>query len=128
MKTKQMVRIALMSLLLTVGLTGASMAQRGGHGGGHHGKGHNGRDKSYDQKEGKRNLSDKIYRITQADSVQKIKMKPLVDKASKRMETLRASYQAQEKKVLDSLRTKLKPILKEEQLKRLDDFGNRSRK
>ncbi len=73
----------------------------------------------------KRNLSDRVYHITQADSVQKTKMKPAVDHASKRLEALRTSYSKQEKIVLDSLRLQVKPYLKEEQIKKLDDWKNR---
>jgi hypothetical protein len=50
------------------------------------------------EKFNRRNLSDKVYHITHADSVQKAKKKPSVDHATKRLETLRASYQKQEKK------------------------------
>ena len=96
---------------------------------GHHGKHHDGgRDKHYNESSGKRNLSDKVYRITQADSVQKQKMKPAVDRASKRLESLRLSYQKQEKRVLDSLSLQLKPILKEEQLQKLNDWKDRTDK
>lgn len=71
----------------------------------------------------KKNFSSKIYRITEADSLQEIKMKPIVDRTSKRLESLRMSYQKQEKRVMDSLSIQLKPILKEDQMKRLDDFN-----
>ncbi len=89
----------------------------GGRGGKHH----------YENS-GKRNLSDKVYRITEADSVQKQKMKPTLDRASKRLEALKVSYRKQEKKVLDSLSVQLKPYLKEEQLKRLNDWKDKTGK
>ncbi len=73
-------------------------------------------------------MADKVYRITQADSIQAKKMKPIVDKASNRLRTLRADYQKKEKIVLDSLNLLLKPLLKDDQKKRLDDFNERKGK
>lgn len=112
MKTRKIALVGLLSLLLAGGLLTAGVAQHrtGGARGGHHGKNHGGDAKNQDGKRGK--ISTRIYEITEADSIQKIKMKPFVDKASKRMESLRASYQKQEGKLLDSLRAQLKPILK----------------
>ena len=80
--------------------------------------GHKGRHQKHD---GYRthDLSAKVYRITSADSLQQKKMKPFVDKASKRLETLRTEYHRKEMKVLDSLQLQIKPLLKEEQLKKL---------
>ena len=125
MKARIVVTAAM--IFLALGLANYAMAQhhRGhGKGSGHHGK----RGGDNIGRDGKRSLSDRVYRITEADSLQKIKMKPLVDKTAKRMESLRASYQKQEAKALDSLRAQLKPILKEEQLKKLDEFKNHSKK
>jgi hypothetical protein len=68
-------------------------------------------------------FSNHIYRVTEADSLQKMKMKPVLAKTSKRLESLRLSYQKQEKRVMDSLSLQMKPILKEDQLKRLDDYN-----
>ena len=76
----------------------------------------------------KRNLSDRVYRITNADSLQKQKMKPAVDRASKRITSLRLTYQKQEQRVLDSLSLQVKPYLKEEQLKKLNDWKDRAGK
>ena len=50
-------------------------------------------------------------------------MKPSVEQATKRLENLRLNYQKQEKRVLDSLSLQLKPILKEDQFRRLEDFN-----
>lgn len=52
-------------------------------------------------------------------------MKPAVDHASKRLESLRLSYQKQEKRVLDSLSLQVKPYLKEEQLKKLNNWKDK---
>jgi hypothetical protein len=92
-----------------------------------HGRGHGNRHDEHKGKhryEGsaKKNLSDKVFRITDADSLQKQKMKPAIDRASKRLESLRLSYQKQEKHVLDSLNLQVKPYLKEEQLQKLNSW------
>lgn len=68
-------------------------------------------------------FQDRIYHITEADSLQKMKMKPVLARTSKRLESLRLSYQKQEKRVMDSLSLQMKPILKEDQMKRLDDYN-----
>ena len=67
-------------------------------------------------------MTQKVYRITNADSLQKIKMKPAIDKASKMLEALRADYQTQEMRVLDSLSLQVKPFLREDQSKSLTDM------
>lgn len=114
--------------LLGLGLATAmclnTMAQDGS--GKHHKHGHGDKGKHRTEISTKRNLSDKIFKLTQADSVQKAKMKPVVEHASKRLETLRLSYQQQEKRVLDSLKLQVKPYLKEDQLKRLSDWNEKT--
>lgn len=84
-----------------------------------HGHGHGWRGESSNQK---KSFPEKIYHVTRADSLQKIKMKPAVEKASKRMEAIRLSYQAQEKRVMDSLKLQLKPVLNATQLKLMEEF------
>lgn len=92
---------------------------------GHHNKG---RYHGDGKQAGKSNFSNRIYRMTDADSLQSIKMKPVVDRTSKRLDALRISYQKQEQRVMDSLKLQLKPILKEEQLKSLDRFSGEDRR
>ena len=113
----------LLSLGLATIVSLGAMAQ--GHHDGHHKKHDGDHGKHYYANSGKRNLSDKVYRVTEADSVQKQKMKPAVDRASKRLESLRLNYQKQEKRVLDSLSLQVKPYLKEEQLKKLNDWKDK---
>ena len=116
----------LLILGLAIMMCGNLMAQ-GGRNHRHHGD-HRDNGKSRDQHFGKRDLAQKVYRITNADSVQKTKMKPTVDRAAKRLEALRLGYQKQEKRVLDSLSLQLKPYLKEDQLKRLTDWRDSGKK
>ncbi len=115
----------LLSLGLVTAMCMGAMAQgHGDHHQRHDGKG--GRHKY--ENSAKRNLSEKIYHVTQADSLQKLKMKPSVDRASKRLESLRLAYQKQEKRVLDSLSLQVKPYLKEEQVKKLNDWKDKTGK
>ncbi len=114
----------LLSLGLATVVAVSAMAQGEGSHQSKHGQGRGGKHRY--ENSGKRNLSDHIYHITQADSAQKAKMKPTVNRAVIQLETLRASYKKQEKKVLDSLSLQLKPYLKEEQLKKLNDWKDKT--
>ena len=123
MKTKMKGWIMALTCMALIAASGSLLAQRGdSH---HHGKGRgHGEDlHASARNDSGKGFSNRIYRITQADSLQELKMKSIVDRTCKRLESLRLSYQKQEKKVLDSLSVQLKPILKEDQMKRLDDFN-----
>ena len=113
----------LLGLGLATAICVSAMAQGGR---GDHRKRHGGWGKRHIESVSKGELSDKIYRITGADSLQKQKMKPAVDRATKRLESLRLNYQKQEKRVLDSLSLQIKPYLKEEQIKKLTDWQSRT--
>ncbi|MBS1543325.1 MAG: hypothetical protein JST14_06800 [Bacteroidetes bacterium] len=81
-----------------------------------------GRGHSREQMSKERGFASHVYRVTDADSLQRVKMKPAVDKASARLEALRERFRKQEKQVLDSLGMKIKPVLKEEQWQEWNDF------
>jgi hypothetical protein len=93
------------------------------------GKGHYGRHSHHSGHRGggfkNGTMAERVYRITQADSIQAKKMKPIVDKASDRLKNLRADFQKKEKVVLDSLNLQLKPLLRDDQKKRLDEFNEK---
>src|SRR5258705_1786464 len=115
--------------LLSLGLAAAVCISALGQGHGDHHQRHDGKGgKHHYEKGGKRNLSDRIYHITEADSLQKLKMKPSVDHASKSLQVLRLAYQKQEKSVLDSLGLQVKPYLKEDQLKKLNNWKDKTGK
>ena len=118
MKTGKWMVMALV-LLISAGAYAQRHDGRGKNGGREHdgGKGH-----AAFRRGGDRNFSAQVVRVTHADSLQKKKLQPALDKVSKRLDALRASYQNQEKRVLDSLDVQLKPVLKEDQLKRWDDY------
>ena len=110
------------SIILISAFTANVVAQQSSDKRDHHGR-HGDKGKHHNHGEYRNhNISSKMYRITNADSLQAKKMKPFVDKASKRMETLRTEYHRKEMRVLDSLQIQIKPFLKEEQLKKLSDF------
>ncbi len=113
----------LLSLGLVTIVSFGAMAQ--GHHDDHHKKRDSDHSKHHYENSGKKDLSSKVYHVTDADSLQKQKMKPAVDRASKRLESLRLTYQKQEKRVLDSLSLQVKPYLKEEQLKKLNDWKDK---
>lgn len=73
-------------------------------------------------------LSNKINRVTQADSLQAKKMKPIIDKSAERLNLLQRDFQQKKGMVMDSLKQQLKSILKEDQLNKLDDFNKTKRK
>lgn len=120
----------MLAMMLMTGVYFQASAQSGDkdHGHGRHGRGHGGRDGHGYHKGDRGSLAQHLYHVTNADSVQRVKMKPAVDKASKRLEALRAAYHKQEKQVMDSLATKVRPLLKEEQRQRLDDWQKRKDK
>jgi len=113
----------LVGLGLAITICTSSFAQDHGD---HRGKPHRGgRDRSHYSRSEKRDFTARVYHITNADSAQKVKMKPVLDKTNKRMESLRTNYQKQEKRVLDSLNLQLKPYLKEDQLKKLQEWKDK---
>jgi hypothetical protein len=116
----------MLSLGLATAVCMGAFAQ--GHGRDHHQRNDGRHGKHQYENSGKKNLSDRIYRVTQADSLQKQKMKPVIDRTTKRLESLRLSYQKQEKRVLDSLSLQIKPYLKEEQVKKLNDWKDKAGK
>jgi len=64
-------------------------------------------------------LENRVFRITQPDSIQQKKMKPIIEKISKRLIALRTESERKEKNMMDSLQLSLKPILNANQLNRL---------
>ena len=97
---------------------------------GHHGKGHRGKRRHhgrnhdgyhFNQSARRGDTFTRVYAITGADSLQRIKMKPLIDDAEKRIQSLRSTYRDQEASVMDSLKEQLKPFFKEDQIKKLED-------
>ena len=68
-----------------------------------------------------------IYRVTQADSTQRNQIQPILDEASEKIEGLEKESNSRMTDIMDSIKVKLKPILTEEQNKKLEEFSMKSR-
>jgi hypothetical protein len=68
-----------------------------------------------------------IYRIIQPDSAQAKQIKPITQWAAARIDSLETSSNEGLAAVMDSVKMKLKPIITQEQFKRLDDFDARAK-
>ena len=66
-----------------------------------------------------------LYRIVEPDSMQVKKIKPLAQQTSAQIDSLQENCNKEIKIVIDSLKTKLQPILTSDQYQRLEDFGKR---
>jgi uncharacterized membrane protein YraQ (UPF0718 family) len=72
-------------------------------------------------------FSNAIKRVVKPDSVQAKRIKPITDWAAHQVDSIERSSNAQMSELLDSVKVQLKPILNEEQQKRLDEFQGRAR-
>jgi hypothetical protein len=73
-----------------------------------------------EHRESRNSFAEKIYRISHADSSQKKQMQPIVNQTMKVIDMLQKKTGDDVKVLLDSMILNLKPILKADQLKRLD--------
>ena len=69
-----------------------------------------------------------IYRIAQVDSSQRQQIQPILDEASGKIESLEKISNGRMTEIMDSMKVKLKPMLREDQNKRLEDFSSRRRR
>jgi hypothetical protein len=116
-------KVVMLGIITFTCLSASVGAQDHKSGKGHHGR--HGDHGSYSGNFKNHSLADKVNRVTQADSIQAKKMKPIIDKVSTRLGVLRAEYQKKEKIVMDSLSLQLKPLLKDDQKKRLVEFSEK---
>ncbi len=86
--------------------------------------GRNGRDRGADHK--KEWFVGAIDRVIKPDSVQAKQIKPITEWASQQIEAIEVSSNSQLSLIMDSVNLKLKPMLNEEQLQRLNDFNARA--
>lgn len=92
-------------------------------------RGMRGRDFKKPETEHKREwFTGTIYHIIQPDSAQTIQIKPVTTWAATEIDSVDASANQAMAKILDSVKVQLKPILTEEQFKRLDEFDTRAQK
>lgn len=68
-----------------------------------------------------------IYKIVRPDSAQAQKIKPITEWASQEIEQVENTSNQQLIRIMDSVKVQLKPIISEEQIKRLDGFSERAK-
>lgn len=78
--------------------------------------------------EGKEVFMQRIIKEANADSIQARQMKPLMLETMADIDSLQMETDQKVHSVVDSFEEKLKPILREDQLKRLREFHRRGRK
>ena len=67
-----------------------------------------------------------ILRIVRPDSNQVAQVRPIAQWAAHRIDSIEAFSNQQLAVILDSVKTQLKPIITDEQLKRLNEFDNKA--
>jgi hypothetical protein len=82
---------------------------------GHHGK------KGHDRQS--ITLADRIFKAIDADSSQRKLMRPIIEQAGARINNTGREHRENRHQMLDSLKIKLRPMLREEQAKKLDEFA-----
>jgi hypothetical protein len=80
------------------------------------------------RQEGKEVFMQRILKEANADSLQAKQMKPLMLETMASIDSLQKQTDKNVHAVVDSFEEKLKPILREDQLKKLQEFHRRGRK
>ncbi|MEO7990428.1 MAG: hypothetical protein ABI663_12860 [Chryseolinea sp.] len=93
--------------------------------GGRHPMDERGRGRGDDDK--KAWFAHTIYKIIKPDSAQARKIKPITEWASQQVEQVENKSNQELIKIMDSVKVQLKPIITEEQLKRLDGFSEKAK-
>jgi len=79
------------------------------------------------REEGKDAFIQRILSVADADSLQRIQMRPLILETIAKIDTLQKHTDIEVRSVVDSLAIKLRPILNESQLEQLNQFHMRNR-
>ncbi len=93
--------------------------------GGRHPMDERGRGRGGDDK--KAWFAHTIYKIVEPDSAQAQKIKPITEWASQQVALVENTSNQQLIKIMDSVKVQLKPIITEEQLKRLNGFSEKAK-
>lgn len=80
------------------------------------------------RQEGKEVFMQRILKEANADSLQATQMRPLMMETMARIDSLQRETDKEVHAVLSSFEERLKPILREDQLKKLQEFHRRGRK
>ena len=86
---------------------------------------HGGRDRQFGNKQ--EWLTKTIIRIVQPDSAQAKEIRPLTARAATQLGELEKGSNERMSAIMDSLKSKLRPILNDEQNKRLEEFSSKAR-
>jgi hypothetical protein len=78
------------------------------------------------KQERKNRFTVKLMRVLEPDSTQRKQIKPSVEWAATRIESIETAANSQIESVLDSLDTRIKPVLSEDQKERLAQFRQRA--
>jgi len=70
-------------------------------------------------------FQERIYRVVEADSAQRLLMKPIIDETSEKFNKLQEEGMKLVRPIFDSMAIKLKPILKPEQQEELQKYFHR---
>jgi hypothetical protein len=68
-----------------------------------------------------------IYKVTGADSAQIKVMQPVLDETSAKIEVLEKASNQRMMGIMDTMKIKLQPLLKEDQMKKLEEFSQKAR-
>ncbi|NOT76861.1 MAG: hypothetical protein HOP08_18205 [Cyclobacteriaceae bacterium] len=68
-----------------------------------------------------------VFRITKPDSDQVKLIRPILNETSLQIEALERKSNEEMSAVMDSMKAKLKPVLREDQMKKLEDFSQKAR-
>jgi len=89
---------------------------------------HRGRgDRGMEPEHKKEWFTGTIYKIIQPDSDQAKRIRPVTEWASRQIDSLEVSSNLGLAAVLDSVKKQLKPMITEEQFKRLDEFDSKAK-
>ncbi len=83
----------------------------------------NGKDFDKEHRGMRNGFAERIYKITQADSLQRKQMKPIVDQTMANIDTLQRKTEDEVRVLLDSMILNMKPILRADQLTKLETFS-----
>lgn len=71
----------------------------------------------------RKGFTELIYKITQADSLQRKQMQPIVEQTMVSIDTLQQKTDSEVKALLNSMVINLKPLLKADQISKLETFS-----
>lgn len=87
-----------------------------------------GRPSASERQDGKEAFMQRILKEANADSLQAKQMRPLMIETMARIDSLQMETDKKVRSVINSFEEDIKPILREDQLKKLQEFHRRGRK